>query len=605
MKLFGNSKKRPDLHNTSSFEAISDEKAEEAIKAAFEAKNEKKASETAPKKEVASKKDPTPKGPTPKKDHKRTLIIVGIIVAVLIAAVAGVGVYVSGIDTIYPGVSLDGVELGKLSLMEAVQKLQDAGWDNTDNAEVTFLLPLDYKVTVSAEESGTQFSSADGAMMAYDYCHDGNIFSNLTRYIKCAVSGVELEMDVEADKDIIRERVDDSVTRVTEELMTSGVEVGEESITIVKGAKAVNIDSEKLINEIATALEARDYGEHEFEIDVEEAAELDIDELYDSVHCEVEDAYYDKETGEVVEEVVGIDFDKAEAEALWNAAEYGETIEIEIVRTEPELTAADIEAMFYADVLGTNHTSLSGSSQNRITNVKLACAAIDGLELKPGESFSYNDVVGERTEAKGYKPAGAYSGGQVVQEVGGGICQVSSTLYYSALLSNLQITNRLCHYFPVGYMSPGLDATVSWGGPEFKFKNNRDWPIKITATVDDKTNSMTITIHGTDVDGSYVEMSYATWAVYNNSQYPEVSTGYKAATYRWVYDKDGNLLSKEIEAYSEYHYHEENIVLPTPEPTPTPLPTLPPEIVDPPPIDPDPGESDIPVPTDPNPPVEA
>lgn len=101
--------------------------------------------------------------------------------------------------------------------------------------------------------------------------------------------------------------------------------------------------------------------------------------------------------------------------------------------------------------------------------------AIDGLVIAPGEQFSYNDALGERTAERGYKAAGAYSNGQVVQEIGGGICQVSSSLYYAALLANLQIDVRVCHYFPVAYLPPGLDATVSWGGPEFKFTNNRDW----------------------------------------------------------------------------------------------------------------------------------
>ena len=596
MKIFGNSKKRSDLNNTASFEAISEEKAQKVKKAA---QKNAAAKNAAPKKAATPKKDAAPKKVSePKKAPKRRLIIAAVVLAVVLAAFAGAGVYVSGTDTIFPGVTLNGVELGKLTRVEAAQKLKDSGWDNVDGAEVTFLLPLEHKVTVSAEEAGTQYSSADGAMLAYDYCHEGNIFKNLISYIKCSTSGAELGMDVEADRDIIRERVNDSVTKVTAELMTSGVEVGEESIVIVKGATAVSIDSEKLIDEIASALESHDFGDHEFDVDVGEAVELDIDELYDSVHCEPADAYYDKETGEIVDAVIGLDFDKSEAESLWNAAEYGESIEIDIVTTDPEFTTEDVEAMIFRDELGSNRTSLSGSSQNRITNVKLACAAIDGLELKPGETFSYNDVVGERTEARGYKPAGAYSGGQVVQEVGGGICQVSSTLYYSALLSNLQITNRVCHYFGVGYLPAGLDATVSWGGPEFKFKNNREWPIRITATVDDKTNTMTISIDGTDVDGSYVEMSYATWLVYNNKEYPETATGYKAASYRWVYDKDGNLLSKELEAYSEYHYHEEDIVFPTP----TPSPTLPPGILDPEPLPTDDGT--IPVPTDPNQPVE-
>ena len=220
-------------------------------------------------------------------------------------------------------------------------------------------------------------------------------------------------------------------------------------------------------------------------------------------------------------------------------------------------------------------------------------ADIDGIVLAPGEQFSYNDALGERTAERGYKAAGAYSGGQVVQEIGGGICQVSSTLYYAALLANLQIDARTCHYFPVGYLPAGLDATVSWGGPEFKFTNNRNWPIKIVASVDTAKNTVSVHIVGTDEDGSYVQMTYATWLVYGNSEYPETATGYKAATYRNVYDKNGTLLSKEIEAYSEYHYHEEDIVYPTPTPSPTPEPTPTEPVV---PTDPvDPGQPTEPV----------
>ncbi|MFR6425641.1 MAG: VanW family protein [Oscillospiraceae bacterium] len=163
-----------------------------------------------------------------------------------------------------------------------------------------------------------------------------------------------------------------------------------------------------------------------------------------------------------------------------------------------------------------------------MTNVKLAAEKINGVILQPGQTFSYNDVLGQRTKANGFKEAGAYSGGQVVQEVGGGICQVSSTLYYCAMVSNLKINTRTCHYFPVAYIEPGMDATVSWGGPEFKFTNSREYPIEIKAYVE--KNSITVEIWGTDVDGSYVKMSYT-------------ANGLRATTYRTVYDKDGNQIS--------------------------------------------------------------
>ena len=218
-----------------------------------------------------------------------------------------------------------------------------------------------------------------------------------------------------------------------------------------------------------------------------------------------------------------------------------------------------------ADKLATKTTSLSGSSSNRITNVRLAAEKINGVILQPGQTFSYNDVLGQRTKANGFKEAGAYSGGQVVQEVGGGICQVSSTLYYCAMVSNLKINTRTCHYFPVAYIEPGMDATVSWGGPEFKFTNNRDYPIEIKAYV--QNGSVTVEIWGTDVDGSYVKMSYT-------------ANGLRATTYRTVYDKDGKQISHTLEANSTYHSHD-TAPKPTPTPTPKPQPTPYPSVYDP------------------------
>ena len=123
------------------------------------------------------------------------------------------------------------------------------------------------------------------------------------------------------------------------------------------------------------------------------------------------------------------------------------------------------------------------------------------------------------------------------------------------------------HGFAVSYVPWGMDATVSWGGPEFKFKNNREFPIKIVTKCENR--QLTIEIWGTDTDGSYVKMDYSAWTVYDTT-YPSVAIGTKAVTYRCVYDKDGNLISRNKEANSYYHYHPENIQWPTPSQTPAP-----------------------------------
>lgn len=504
---------------------------------------------------------------------KIAVIVCVCVVALLLAGAAGFGVYVSGSDTIYPKVSVNGTDVGGMTAAEAASALEAAGWGEGEKT-VTVELPLEHTLTVNAADVGAELTAQEAADRAFDYCHGGTIIENVMAYVRCLVSGAEVEIKAGVDEAALADIVREEVTQVKSGLMTSGVEIKGETLEVVKGASAVEIDESELMSLVKTALEDMKYGPLDYEVEVNASVELDIDELYNSICCEAKDAYYDKEKKEVVESVTGVDFNKAEAQKLWDAAELGETVEIPLELTEPERTTEYVESRLFADDLGeTVTTSLAGSTQNRITNVQLAAASIDGIILAPGEQFSYNDALGERTTERGYKAAGAYSGGQVVQEVGGGICQVSSTLYYAALLANLQIDVRTCHYFPVGYLPAGLDATVSWGGPEFKFTNNRDWPIKIEASVDTAKNTVSVHIVGTDEDGSYVQMTYATWLVYGNSEYPETATGYKAATYRSVFDKNGNLLSKELEAYSEYHYHEEDIVYPTPTPSPTPEPT--------------------------------
>ena len=119
----------------------------------------------------------------------------------------------------------------------------------------------------------------------------------------------------------------------------------------------------------------------------------------------------------------------------------------------------------------------------------------------PGEIFSYNKVVGARTIEAGYKEAGAYAGGGVVQSVGGGICQISSTIYNTALLANLEIVDRSNHQFQTSYVSVSRDATVSWGSLDFKFKNTRSYPIKIVASA--KNGVAKISFYGIKEETEY------------------------------------------------------------------------------------------------------
>lgn len=149
----------------------------------------------------------------------------------------------------------------------------------------------------------------------------------------------------------------------------------------------------------------------------------------------------------------------------------------------------------YGQTLGTCTTSFARSNTNRNTNIQLATKACNGYVIEPGATFSFNTVVGQRTAARGYKEAGVYVNGQTDTGIGGGICQVSSTLFNAALEANMTIVARRAHSLPVSYLPRGRDAAVSWGGPEFKFKNPYDYPVMI-GTYYDKGGKLTMSILG-------------------------------------------------------------------------------------------------------------
>ena len=180
--------------------------------------------------------------------------------------------------------------------------------------------------------------------------------------------------------------------------------------------------------------------------------------------------------------------------------------------------------------IGKNNTGVrnigsnNSGNYNRSNNLELAAKAINGTVLMPGETFSYNQTVGERTISAGYKAAAAYAGGKVIQDVGGGICQISSTLYNAVLLANLEITDRSNHCFETSYVPAGRDATVNWGTVDFQFKNNRKYPIKIETTAGG--GIATAKIHGLKEENEYevVIQSKVTSYISRTTRYKNDST---------------------------------------------------------------------------------
>lgn len=332
----------------------------------------------------------------------------------------------------------------------------------------------------------------------------------------------------------------------------SSYEIQDYNLVIHKGKTGKSADLERLKESILQALEKRDfdtvidcpYTEHAY-------GDLVIQEIAQEIQKEVSNAGFDKEANEVIPSQEGISIDTDRAVEIYNQTAEGADAVIELIVTKPEISTEDMKANLFTTAIG-NYSTNGGGTSNRRSNISLAVKAIDNKVLLPGETFSYNDTLGKRTTEKGYKEAGAYSDGSVVQEVGGGICQVSSTLFAAVLETNLEIVQRRNHSMTVSYMPMGLDATVSWGGPDLKFKNNRKYPIKISASY-----------NGGKI---YVEILGANETDTTTKVSTKATGDMSVDTYRSIYDASGALISEEKVCSSKYRPKA------TPTPTPPPIP---------------------------------
>ncbi|AHF07195.1 VanW family protein [Desulfitobacterium metallireducens] len=164
------------------------------------------------------------------------------------------------------------------------------------------------------------------------------------------------------------------------------------------------------------------------------------------------------------------------------------------VLDQPQMTAAQLEAMKITGLKAKYSTWFDASNTERTENVRLSAKALDGVVLTPGEEFSFNKTVGERTSSAGYKEAFIIVNDEFVPGLGGGVCQVSSTLYNATINANLEITERHPHSLEITYVPPGQDATVAYPYLDFKFKNNTSGLLLIRSAV--QGNTLTFQLYG-------------------------------------------------------------------------------------------------------------
>lgn len=498
-----------------------------------------------------------------KRDSRRhikiALTITACIVLLLAGAVTAAGYMVTSSTTNLPNLYVGGVFVGGMDKESAKSAIEASGWDEKAKTPLTVTLMGRTEIEIAQYASGAMHTVDEAADAAYAYGHTGSWYANLFDYVKSYLRPTEVNSaSIVYNEEYIRTQCEKGIKSLEEELGDGSYEIDKENslLCMVKGAGELKFD---LADMTAVIIDALGDGKTEMDYDyITSTPKMpDFQKIHDNLAAEPADAYFsDDGKFTVIDDVEGCDFDVTEAETIWKAAEPAADVEIPIKLTFPEVTGDYLRSLLYRDVLGTMTTYFPKSNENRISNIQLACSKIEGTILYPGDVFSYNEALGERTEEAGFKMAGAYSNGEVVEELGGGICQVSSTLYSAMLYAyRVNTVQRVPHYFPVDYLEKGYDATVSWPKPDFKFRNDTDYPIKIVTHCNAEEKSLTIEIMGTNLDGTYIQLTKDTYS-YNNEKYPWIMEGYGVQMHRLVFDANGMQIDQIDEIYDVYHTHE-------------------------------------------------
>ena len=552
------------------------------------------------------------------------VIVLAVVVAAAVAGVLGLGAYVAGLDTVYPNISVAGVDIGGMSYDKAHSTLLNADLGVPAGVTAAAKLTDLVSVSVTSDEAGLTYSVTDAVDTAYAVGRGEGFFADMFSYLDCLRRPHEITASSQFNEAGVRAIIAGQAALADHPAEDAAWQRSGDEILVTKGRDGYTVDQEAVYDYIRRSLLAGVSAEtDEFAEGVAAGipgGEPDFDAIYAEIFKAPQDAYLDAESGAAVAPAKGVSFDVAAAKGLFASLDAGETMTVPLIYTDPEISGEDINAMLFRDKLAEMNTTLSGSSANRITNVTLAAQAVNGTVLNPGDEFSFNGIVGKRTEEKGYKQATGYAGGTTVPMVGGGICQVSSTIYYCTLLADLEITNRANHGLTVSYLPAGLDATVSWGSIDFKFKNNRTYPVRVDAWVKDKT--LYVELWGTKVDDITIELESNILKTLEPKVEEQVDetlkpgqtkvinkgkTGCVSESYKLYYDGEGNLI-KRVLITKDTYYAEKKIVAVGPEPsdpagptTPTGPETTDPETTNPKPTEPettDPGPT-VPEPTDP------
>jgi len=557
---------------------------------------------------------------TPKIKHskmsarKAVLIILIILIFSLTTLMITLGFYVSSLDTVFPNIYLDGVRIsGKTypELTDVITRMIESTEFNT--VAVTINYYGGEPLTITSDEAGFEFEADifDVENMTneiFSIGREGSFLQNELEFIRSLFVITEINLtDLDRsvalmfDEEAVRTMVDEHTYLYNNALVDDALTITEESITIVKGTRLEYADAGYVFGIALNALYEAIIAQNDIALDYspahEDGEDVDLDMLFRMIHMDPIDSTYNPETFSTTLSYNGTTFDLEEAREKLGNAVGGDVIVIPIITLLPNPSQKELDAMLLRDTMGEISTIISGSS-NRHHNIVLASGFIHETLLNPGEVFSFNEVVGRRLESRGFRMAPGFTGGRLVDQVGGGICQVSSTLYVATLMANLEVVERRPHGQPISYLPLGQDATVAYEmNLNYRFRNNTEFPVRIEMEVSGRT--LTAKIIGTRLEDYRIELrseeisSTPIVVVYQESEYVfEEATerpgaeGKVVDVFKRFYDSNGRFLHEELVGRTTYRMVTRVILVPLPGAEPPPAPAEPP----PPPPAPPPAE---------------
>ncbi len=459
-------------------------------------------------------------------NKRKTISIVAIILVGCFLMVFSVIFSLLNINNakILSNISILNIDISEMTKEEALQKLR-----NIVNEKLTSDITIkygDYETTINTSQFDIKIDIEKAVNEAYNLGKESNIIVNNYEILLTKFRNKNIEPELIINEEILQNKIKEISSKLPNAVVENSYYIEGEKLIIVKGKSGNKVNSEEFKSILYSQIKNINKKDNIIELPVRRADPdpINLEKIRNEIYKEPKDAYVEENPFKVYTHINGVDFNISIEEAEKIIKEDKQEYVIPLKITIPKRTIADLGEKAFPDQLSTYTTRYNTGNYNRSNNLELAAKAINGTILMPGETFSYNQTVGERTISAGYKAAAAYAGGKVVQDVGGGICQISSTLYNAVLLANLEITDRSNHCFETSYVAAGRDATVNWGTVDFQFKNNRNYPIRIETTAKDGVT--TAQIYGIKEETEYevIIQSKITSYIYRTTKYKNDAT---------------------------------------------------------------------------------